>query len=332
MYLIFIQIVYAILSTLILLNYSHFLGKKFNLIDKPNKNNIHKKDVPLIGGIVLLNLFISTEIFLYLWDILKIRIFLSLLFSTILFFIIGFFDDLKNLSGSKRTLLFFFASLFFLYMSGIYTDLTKIFFVTYKNSVNMGLWGLFFFTLCLVGLQIVFNLIDGINGLLKIYFISSLIILDLYVQNNIGLMIKILLIPFFIMLIFNFQNKFFLGSSGNSILSLITAYVLFVNLSNQNVLIYFEQIFLLFLIPFTDCLRLFIYRLVKFKNIFIKQKNHLHHYLIKKYSITKTLFVYFFISFLPSIIYYLFQFNIYIIIFFTLISYFILLNFLNKAT
>ena len=47
------------------------------------------------------------------------------------------------------------------------------------------------------------------------------------------------------------------------------------------------------MLPGLDMLRLFIERIFKKKDPFDGDKNHLHHYLIKKNSLKKTLLIYF---------------------------------------
>jgi UDP-GlcNAc:undecaprenyl-phosphate GlcNAc-1-phosphate transferase len=330
MSIIYTQLAYSIISTYFLLIASPMIAKKINLIDKPSKVNIHKTEVPLTGGILLLNLFISTLISLYFLEVLLDRVFISLIISLIIFFIIGLIDDTSNISGHKRIIFFWGGSLFFIVASGFYSDLTKIFFINVNFSLNIGLWGIFFFSLCMTGLQIVLNLIDGINGLLKIYFLIVLCIIEILLTGNLSLMTKFIFPAMILMIIYNFKNKFFLGSSGNAILSLIISFVLLNALSNHDNPIFFEEILLLFLIPFTDCLRLFLYRIKKFKNIFVKQKNHFHHLLMNRYDLQSSLLIYYLLSFGPVIIYLSFNLNIYVLIFSKLLIYFCLILYLKK--
>ena len=54
-----------------------------------------------------------------------------------------------------------------------------------------------------------------------------------------------------------------------------------------------ENIFILFFIPGVDMFRLFILRLLNKRDPFSGDRNHLHHLLISKFSLKKTLIIYF---------------------------------------
>ena len=166
----------------------------------------------------------------------------------------------------------------------------------------------------ITGLQIVLNLIDGVNGLLKIYFLTFLFLFEKYLVGYLSLFSIAFFPATILILIFNFKNKVFLGSSGNSILTLILSFLILKGLSNNETPIYFEEILLIFIIPFIDCLKLFIQRLSKFKNIFKKEKNHLHHILLSNLNLILCLIVYFIMSFLPFILYVSFKMNIYMLL------------------
>ena len=90
-----------------------------------------------------------------------------------------------------------------------------------------------------------------------------------------------------------------------------------------------KYIFFLFLFPGLDLVRLTIERLFSNKNIFYGDRNHFHHYLIKKYSmlISNLLLVIF--NLLPMTLYYIGISFYYILVSF-LITYFIILVYLRK--
>ena len=67
--------------------------------------------------------------------------------------------------------------------------------------------------------------------------------------------------------------------------------------------IYVENIFLLFLVPGLDCARLFFQRMLILKRSFYEaDNNHLHHFLIQKYDLSKSLFIYFSLIIFPNIL------------------------------
>ena len=125
----------------------------------------------------------------------------------------------------------------------------------------------------------------------------------------------ILIFLFFIYLFFFniFKGKYFLGNSGSLIIGALIAFST-IKAYNSNFIgnNSAEDIFILFLIPGVDMLRLFTQRIIKRKNPFEADRSHLHHLLIKKFSLQKILLGYFFIivssayaafnDFLPEII------------------------------
>ena len=95
-----------------------------------------------------------------------------------------------------------------------------------------------------------------------------------------------------------------MGDSGSFLISFIISY-LFIKLYNYEYIKYADEIVLFMLIPGLDLTRLFIMRILKKKNPLTSDRNHLHHVLIKKNSLKKTLFLIFSLISLPLILKYL---------------------------
>jgi UDP-GlcNAc:undecaprenyl-phosphate GlcNAc-1-phosphate transferase len=91
------------------------------------------------------------------------------------------------------------------------------------------------------------------------------------------------------------KGKYFLGDSGTlflgCLISLVTIFT-YNTLLNQNITIPIEKIFIFFMIPGLDMFRLFIFRLIKKKDPFSRDLSHLHHFMIKQFSLNKTLMIY----------------------------------------
>ena len=108
-------------------------------------------------------------------------------------------------------------------------------------------------------------------------------------------------------LILNFSNKLYLGDSGNYIISLIIGYLLIVLNKKFVFSLYVEEILLMLLIPGLDLVRLFFIRIRNKKNPLKGDKNHLHHYLLRKMSLIKSLAVYLLLVNLPIYIFLFFE-------------------------
>jgi UDP-GlcNAc:undecaprenyl-phosphate/decaprenyl-phosphate GlcNAc-1-phosphate transferase len=79
----------------------------------------------------------------------------------------------------------------------------------------------------------------------------------------------------------NYKNFMFMGNSGTLMLSVIFS-ILFIHFYNNSIVFnYCEEIFLIMLIPGIDMLRVFIIRIIKNKNPFTADREHIHHLLSK---------------------------------------------------
>ena len=122
----------------------------------------------------------------------------------------------------------------------------------------------------------------------------------------------------------NLQNKIFLGDSGTLITSFVIGYI-FISLYNLEIITFADEIVLYMLLPGIDLIRLFFKRLLSRKNPLSPDRFHIHHILLMKFSIKKTLIIMCSFVLLPIILNYL-EFNrLFIIVFFVLI-YVILLK------
>ena len=88
-----------------------YIGRRYNLIDKPNKRKIHKKSLIRIGGLLIfLSFYISIVFFVKLNLLDSIYIYnqnhlFIILISALFFFMVGFLDDIKSINPSKRLIL-----------------------------------------------------------------------------------------------------------------------------------------------------------------------------------------------------------------------------------
>jgi UDP-GlcNAc:undecaprenyl-phosphate GlcNAc-1-phosphate transferase len=318
------------LITVFLFNkYNDKLSIKLKLIDIPNKRKIHKKPIPLTGGILFFILLIEVIILHSFFQDYEFQLTKLLLFCSI--FVLGLIDDLKDIDANlKLFCLFLIVFLFLLFSIDFQINLIKLSFIT--SEYSLGNFGLFFTILCILLLINALNMSDGINGLFLGYSIIYFLFLYFsYEMQNIYLIliITILIICF----IFNVFNKFFLGDNGVYLVSillsleLISAYK--TDLSNlKNA----DEIFLLLMMPGLDMLRLFCQRIKNKINPFKADNNHLHHLISKNIDKTSTLLVCLSLSIIPI---FLFKFGIMSIlnsIITGLFFYFlILLFFLNKT-
>jgi UDP-GlcNAc:undecaprenyl-phosphate GlcNAc-1-phosphate transferase len=200
-------------------------------------------------------------------------------------------------------------------------------------EINLGIFDVFITTLCILLLVNALNLSDGINGLSTLLILSWFVYIKFVLFNNLTLFnfstIIILLIIFYHIL----KGAYFMGDYGVTVSALIIGLISIssYNLQNDNLdQIFVEELFLLFFIPGLDMFRLFIERILKKKDPFSPDKNHLHHILIGRFNLQKTLLIYFVITFTPIFIYKTTNLNTLILIILYSLLYFVIYNKITK--
>lgn len=330
----FTLIILSILLTGVIIKYSDKLSKKIGLIDHPKeKRKIHKFPTPLIGGIIIFVNLILVYIYLVLIDQIS-NLYLLILLFCFTSFVIGVIDDIKKISSLNKLIIVGLAYIIIglfdenLYLKYIYSETVNKFFY-------LGAFNVIFSVLCILLLVNALNLIDGLNALaIKISLIWLVYIFILF--ETINYTILIIILSLIIMIPYNYKGKFFLGDSGSILLgsfigiTFITSYNLEMDLITNK--ISFEKIFILFMIPGLDMFRLFIERIYNKKNPFSPDDKHLHHYLIKKFSLNETLSIYFLLITLPILIEYFDLIKPSINIFISSAIYILILLYLKKVT
>jgi len=282
----------SILIIHFLTKYSKLIGEYFHVIDIPNKDKIHTSATPLIGsfGIIIFSIII---IFVLGINNFNNSITMILTYSY-LFFLLGYIDDRVNINAYLKLLISIIILFAALYLSEILL-IKKIYIELLDKDIYLGKFSILFSILCIALLINSLNLIDGINGLASGFSTLWLFSLSLLLNGDIK---TILLFISFFMAINTYQiirGKYFLGDSGTlflgCLISLVTIFT-YNTLLNQNITMSIEKIFIFFMIPGLDMFRLFIFRLIKKKDPFSRDLNHLHHYMIKQFSLNQSLIIY----------------------------------------
>ena len=324
--------------------YRFFFLKKIIDIDFNKPQAFHIHPAIRIGGISILFFLILFSIFIKNDG--YNNYFFAIITLSIIFFIVGFLEDIRISSLPLVRLFFlFFLSFVVLLYFDIHVLKTQIKFINNIIYINKFL-SIIFVCLCLMFIINGCNFIDGFNGLLIIH--SLIIFTILYfvnMWNNNNLNIENFLLFFILslisVLIFNFPKaKIFLGDSGAYIIGVILS-ITIIEISNLNPEIppfFFAN--LLFYVFFEVIFSFFRKIIVEKRSPFAPDKKHLHMLIFKflkkkvKFPIKANFLtsliinIIYFISIIPSLFYYNDEFfcktYFFLLIFFYSFSYFYL--------
>ena len=282
-------LLFIIIINTLLLIYNSQIAKKFNLYDFPDNNRkIHIEKVPLTGGIIFfLNLivyFVATfyldNLFFIFNDNLKNFIFII---SVFVLFIIGFFDDKYNFSAKKR--LFFFIVVILINLYFIPELHLKHIKISFLSNFYIGNYSIIWTLICFLLFINAFNFFDGIN-LQSAGLIYAICFFCLY-KNIFSEFFLIILLANSFFIYLNYNSKMFLGNNGSFYLPFLFGSILISSYNNSPSLMA-DEVVVLMLIPGLDLVRLFVQRIMNKTNPMDADKHHIHHYLIKKFSQTKS--------------------------------------------
>ena len=146
-----------IVTNLILIYFFSFLAVKIKLLDVPDQRKRHTGSIPLIGGLV-----IYTSIILF-YFFLNLPYWISVIFiSSSMILIIGLIDDKFQIGVIIRLIAQLVACLLVI-GSGI--QIVDVGSYLLFNNLHLGIYGIFFTILCVIGITNAINFIDGIDGL-----------------------------------------------------------------------------------------------------------------------------------------------------------------------
>ncbi len=277
-------IIFFIIFEVILIYFYTKLSYKIGLVDIPDERKNHKGNIPLIGGLT-----IYTCITLY-FIIFDTSYYDKIIFvSSFSIFILGLYDDLFNLGVAERI---FFQTLISLIIIGFgirIFDLGNYSILGNTDTLmNLGGFGVILSVLCIIGYANAINFSDGLDGLAGGYLINCFISIIFYsyffgnFENLNFLYLLVLLLIVFLIANFGFIiPKIFLGDSGSTSLGfLASCYLIYFTLPENR---YFHPVLAVWAapLPIFDFLSVFLYRVINKTSPFHPDRNHLHHLLLK---------------------------------------------------
>ena len=236
---------------------------------------------------------------------------LSIFFFPFSFYILGIIDDKYKLKPEKR---FFVSILISIIVLILNKDLliSDVKFSFYENRLYLNNYSYLFSIFCIIILINALNFYDGINGQSILFF---LIIFSYLAFNSPIYFIYLLIILVLIFILFlNLTGKTFMGDNGIYFLGSILIISLIYEHNLFKTIKYADQIFILLMLPGYDLLRLTITRIYKGKNAFYGDRNHIHHLLIKRFSLYKTNIILILLAILPIFLFSFIGINFFVVL------------------
>lgn len=264
----FVFFIVFLLSYLLLVP-SLALSNFFGAIDVPNDRKIHSDPTPRGGGFAI---FIAFSLVLVIIPI-GIDLKIPLLLGGTVVFLIGFLDDVINISPQIKLLgqslaifVYFLTSTLLGYQSSIWL------------SIILAIWIIF--------ISNATNITDGLNGLASGIGVSEalcLAIVSLILEDTDTFLCVLLLLGAISgFLPHNFPRaKIFMGDCGSLFLGFVLAALSSRLIIKSNSVIYLLSILLIFRIPIYDTIISIIRRIIKGKHPFQADKEHFHHLLLQ---------------------------------------------------
>ena len=293
----------AILLAMIIIPNILLISYKRQLFDIPDERKVHSVPVPRLGGVsffpvILISISLAVGFRYYSGFPVEnlppgetLYKFLFLTVGSMMLYLVGTADDLIGIGyRCKFAVQIIAASL--LVLSGEWIHSFGL-----PGIYDIPAWvGMPFTVLVVVYITNAINLIDGIDGLasglscIALAALSVMLIMEeQYIYALLGLATLGVLIPFWFYNVFgNAQrgHKLFMGDAGSLTLGYILSFLV-IHLSNVDALQPMESnpkmiiAFSTLMVPLLDVIRVVLHRLRAGKNLFLPDKNHFHHKLLR---------------------------------------------------
>ncbi len=259
------------------------LANKVKAIDVPkDERRVHKKPIPLIGGLAIFYGFIISVLCFAVID----RPTMGILCGAIIMVTVGVIDDMRDLNARVKLIFQILAALIVVYFGIEIRHIANPFFAWFgPEYINLGLWSIPITIIWIVGVTNAVNLIDGLDGLaVGVSSIASVALLSLTLlsQNlNAAIITAALAGAGFGFLPYNFNPaKIFMGDTGSTFLGFVLACISIQGLMKMYAIISFAVPVLILGLPIFDTAFAIIRRIAKKKPIMSPDRGHLHHRLM----------------------------------------------------
>ena len=283
----FIIFASAYMVTFLVTPFIRYFALRLSLIDKRGQRKIHTKVITRFGGVAIYAGFIFPLILLIFlkrniatWDLNSASMIVG---ASTMILLLGIYDDAKGANALVKLAGQILATIILIYGGLVVKKISNPF----GNSIELGFLSVPFTILWVVGITNAINLIDGLDGLAAgIVFITSLGLFFIFVIN--GKVLPAMLIialggSCLGFLKYNvFPAKIFMGDTGSLFLGFSIAAITIASGHKANATVMLLVPIIGLGIPILDTSMAFFRRLIKRKNPFNGDNQHIHHFLLSK--------------------------------------------------
>ncbi len=259
------------------------LAHKIKAIDVPkDERRVHKKPIPLIGGLAIFYGFVISVLCFAVID----REIMGILIGSVIMVTVGVIDDMRDLNAKIKLLFQIIAAAIVVYL-GVDIDHIANPFAKWFGPlyINLGAWSIPLTIVWIIGVTNAVNLIDGLDGLaVGVSSIASVALLSLTLlsQNlNAAIVTAALAGAGFGFLPYNFNPaKIFMGDTGSTFLGFVLACISVQGIMKTYALISFAIPVLILGLPIFDTIFAILRRVLTGRSIMSPDRGHLHHRLL----------------------------------------------------
>ncbi len=282
------QFTFSLAITLILILLLAQLAPHVGLVDSPDHRKHHTGSIPLVGGIAIIcTLYLGALLWgsgsASLIGASSSKIWVFIVAATLITGL-GVVDDLRGVSVFSRTMVEIAGAL--VIIEGLDLLPSKLGDLVGLGIIYMPEWIAYPFTVVAIfGVINAYNMLDGIDGLLSVMVLITIVVFHLFTGLEPGLITITLCASLIAFLISNLQlapyiPKTFLGDAGSKLLGfIVVSLILAVTTRQVSGYKYIEPVTALYLValPLFDMVFITLRRLYGRKSPFSADRTHIHH-------------------------------------------------------
>lgn len=262
----------------VIIQFSH----KNGLYDKVDARKVHKGKISRLGGLAIFAGFVSGFICLLIYDFQVQFNIVVFIIALLLAFFTGFIDDVITIRARYKLLLQLVCGLL-VALSGL--KITKVTLVT-GFDIQFGILSYLFTMVWVAGFMNAINMLDGMDGLASgIVLVASMFLGIMGWLQGVPVVTYLCIVLIGAILGFLLYNyppaKIFMGDGGAYFLGFIYAVLPLIGIKKASTITIFSIPIILLLIPLIDVINVMRKRINAGYHIFIADRNHIHHRLLK---------------------------------------------------